>query len=80
MPPRVPVSERYVKVENEVQFMNRNNKIDSRRSDNKADLPSSPVHDPIEPDQMNPKLKSPPDSESKTARWPDLDWAGEHED
>ncbi len=50
MPPRVPVSERYVGVENEVQFMNRNNKIDSRRSDNKADLPSSPVHDPIEPE------------------------------
>jgi hypothetical protein len=63
-----------------VQFMNRNKKIDSRCSDNKAGLPSSPAHDPIEPDPMNPKREESPDSESKTARRPDLDWAGEHED
>lgn len=74
------MSERCVKVENEVQFMNRDKKIDSRRSDNKTDLPPSSGHDPIEPDPMNPKSQESPDSESQTARRPDLDWAGEHED
>lgn len=60
--------------------MNPNRKIDSRRSDNKPELAPSSVHDPIEPDPMNPKSEESLDSDSKTARRPDLDWAGEHED
>ena len=58
--------------------MNRNEKIDPRRPGDKADLPPSPPHDPIERDPMKVPVP-PPDAAPWPARRPDLDWA-EYED
>ena len=58
--------------------MSRNEKIDPRPPGDKADLPPTPPHDPIEPDPMNP-VPAPPDAEPRTAERPDLGWV-EHED
>jgi hypothetical protein len=56
-----------------------NRKIDPQHSDNKTDQPPILPNGPIESDPMNPLPEAPPDSESKPADRPDLDWA-EHED
>ncbi len=59
--------------------MNRNEKIDPRRPGDKADLPPTPPHDPIEPDPMNRYRCHRLITEPRPAERPDLDWT-EHED
>lgn len=59
--------------------MSRNEKIDPRWPGDKADLPPTPPHDPIETDPMNPVPVPPADTEPRSPERPDLEWA-EHED
>ena len=56
-----------------------NERSDSRRSDDNADLPPMAPRDPIELDPMNPVQVPPDDVEPKPVKRPDMPWA-EHED